>query len=79
MRMNNSSTGKIARHSMSEEAKMKKVKQFKYGVTTELKHKNGKLSILTKLRAHKLRDLTKTSASMSTDHSILFQSFHSTE
>jgi hypothetical protein len=37
------------------------------------------LFILTKQRAHKLRELTRTSVSMWTDHSILFPSFHSTE
>jgi hypothetical protein len=64
---------------MLEEEEMKKETQFKYGVTMVPKPKNGKLSILTKQRVHKLRDLTKTSVSMLTDHSTLFQSFHSTE
>jgi hypothetical protein len=61
---------------MSEEAKMKEVKQFKYGVTMAAKHKNGKLSILIKPRDHKSRESPKISVSTSIDHSILFQSFH---
>jgi hypothetical protein len=36
-------------------------------------------SILTKIRDLKRRDSTRTSVSMSTDHSTLSQNFHSTE
>jgi hypothetical protein len=41
--------------------------------------KDGQLSILTKLVQSNQRDSTRTLASMSTDHSILSQNFHSTE
>jgi hypothetical protein len=41
--------------------------------------KDGELSTLTKLRRYHLRDLTKSLVSTLTDHSILSQSFHSTE
>jgi hypothetical protein len=79
MRTTNSSTGKPAKSSMLEEAKMKKDKQFNYLVTTEAKTKNGLLFILTRQRAHKLRDSTRNSDSMSIDLSTLFPSSHSTE
>jgi hypothetical protein len=79
MRTTNSSTGKPARSSMLQEERMKKDKPFKSGVTMELQLKDGELSILTRQRAHKLRDSTRNSDSISTDHSILFPSFHLTE
>jgi hypothetical protein len=43
------------------------------------KDNNGRLSILTKQMDHKLRDWTKSGASMSTDLSTLFLSYHSRE
>jgi len=58
---------------------MLKAKQLVYGVTTKESISNGQLFILTKQRAHKLKDSIKTSVSMSTDHSILFLNFHSIE
>jgi hypothetical protein len=64
---------------MLKEAKIKKVKQLVFMVTMEEEDKNGMLSILTKLRDHKPRVSTRTSVSMSTDHSTLSQNSHSTE
>jgi hypothetical protein len=75
----NSLTGPTTRSLRLKELRMKKDKPLVYGVTMEDPIKNGPLFILTKLRALKLRDLTKISASMSTDHSTSFQSYHSTE
>jgi hypothetical protein len=64
---------------MLKEVKMKKVNQLASGATIEVNTNNGKLSISTKLKDHKLRESTRTLVSMSTDHSILFQNFHSIE
>jgi hypothetical protein len=41
--------------------------------------RDGELSMLTKLKRPRPRDSMKNLASTSTDHSILYQSFHSTE
>jgi hypothetical protein len=79
MRIANSSTGKIRESLMSKEARTKKVKQLESLLTTKEEDNNGMLFILTKQRDHKLRESAKTSVSISTDHSILFPSFHSTE
>jgi hypothetical protein len=64
---------------MLKEVKIKKVKQLVFMVTMEEEDKNGMLSILTKLRDHKPRVLTRTSVSTSTDHSTLSQNSHSIE
>jgi len=58
---------------------MKKVKKLLSGVTTVSLIRNGQLSILTKLKRKKLKDLTKTSACMSIDHSTSFQDSQFTE
>jgi hypothetical protein len=76
MRTINSSTGRAAKYLMLKEVKTKKVKQLVFMVTTRVEDNNGMLSILIKLRAHKLRESTKTSDFMSTDLSTLYQSFH---
>jgi hypothetical protein len=41
--------------------------------------RDGRSSILTKLKRSKKRDLTRTSASTSTDHSTLFQDYQCKE
>jgi hypothetical protein len=79
MRTANSSTGQTTRSLMLEELRMLKDNKLESGVTTEVNTNNGQLSILIKQRVHKLRESTKNLDSMWTDHSILFQSFHSTE
>jgi hypothetical protein len=79
MRTTNSSTGRVAKFSMSRELRMKKDTQLEFGETTEESTNNGQYSILTKTRDLKRRDSTRTSVSMSTDHSTLSQNFHSTE
>jgi hypothetical protein len=58
---------------------MLKETQFKYGKTMELLPKDGEYSILTRDQRLRLRDLMKNSVSTSTDHSISYQNFHSTE
>jgi hypothetical protein len=50
-----------------------------FSVITEEKDNYGMLSILIKQRAHKLKESAKILVSISTDHSTLFQNFHSTE
>jgi hypothetical protein len=75
----NLSTGRAKRFLMLEEQRMKKEDKLESGVTTEVHINNGQLSILIKQRAHKPRESTRTLASMSTDHSILFQNSHSIE
>ena len=79
MRTANSSTGRATRFSMLEVLRMKKVDKLVSGVTTEVNTNNGQLSILTKQRAHKLRVSTRTSDSMSIDHSISSLNFHSAD
>ena len=64
---------------MLNQVRMKKAKQSVFGVIMEGKDRNGESYISTKQKVHKPKDLTKTSDSMLTDHSILFQSFHSIE
>jgi hypothetical protein len=75
----NSLTGRAAKSLMLKEAKTRKAKQLEFGVTIEADINNGKLSILMKLKDHRLRDLIKNGDSMLIDHSILFLNFHSTE
>jgi len=79
MRTTNSSTGRATRFLMSEEQRMKKDTKLASLVTAEANTNNGQLSILTKQRAHKPRVSTRTSASMSIDHSISFLNSHSEE
>lgn len=78
-RTTNSSTGRATRSLMSNQARTKKGKPLKLGVTVEVKDNNGKLCILIKQRLIKLRDLTSNLVSKSTNHSILFQNSHPTE
>ena len=46
---------------------------------TEEPTNNGRLSILTLIRDHKRKDLSKTSDLLPINHSTLYQDFHSTE
>jgi hypothetical protein len=64
---------------MSKEARMKKAKQLEYGEIKAEETNNGKLSTLIRQTRSRLKVLTKTSDSTSTDHSILSQNSHSTE
>jgi hypothetical protein len=79
MRTANLSTGTTTRFLMLEELRMKKVNKLEFMVTTMVNTKNGPLSILIKLKAHKPREYQKTLDSILTDHSTLSQSFHSEE
>jgi len=58
---------------------MKKDKQSVYMETIMVNIKDGELSILIKLVQFNPRDSTRTSASISTDHSTSSQNSHSTE
>ena len=78
-RTSNLSTGRAAKSLTLKEARMRKVKQLEFGVTTEESTKNGKSSILTKQRDLKPRESAKISDSISTDHSTLSLNFHSLE
>ena len=64
MKMINSLTGKPAKSLMSNRPRTRKVKLLVFGATMEEKDRNGKSFILTKLKVHRLRDLTKTMDSM---------------
>jgi hypothetical protein len=64
---------------MLEVVKTRKEIQFKYGVTTEARHKNGKLCMLTRLKKKLLRVEMRSMDSTSTDHSTLDQDCHSRE
>jgi hypothetical protein len=64
MRRISSSTGRVVRFLMFRVVKTKKETQFKYMETMELQLKDGELSILTRQRVLKSKDLTKTSVSM---------------
>jgi len=70
MRTSTSSISQTTKHLMSKEEKMKKEQKFLSGRNMEKPIRNGRLSILTKLRSFKLQVLIKTSDFMSTDHSI---------
>jgi len=59
------------RHLMSQVEKILKVKPFGYGANMMERIRDGKSSILTKQRRLLTKDLTRTSDSMSTDHSTL--------
>jgi hypothetical protein len=63
--------------------KMKKAKQLLSTTRMETRitmpTKDGRLFILTRPQPSELRDSTRNSASISTDHSILDQDFHSRE
>jgi hypothetical protein len=76
IRIANSSTGPTTRSLMSEEVKTKKDNKLEFGAITEADINNGKLFILIRQRAHKLRVSPKTLDSISTDHSTSFQIFH---
>jgi len=74
-----SSTGRTRRYLMSTKERIKKDKLLSSGRNMVEPTRNGRLSILTKIRDHKLRDLTRTSDSSATDHSTLAQDFQCTE
>ena len=78
-RTTNSSTGNPAKSLTSREVRMRKAMLLVFGVTMEASINNGMLFISIKQMDHKPRDLTRTLASMSTDHSTLSLNFHSTE
>jgi len=61
------------------ELRMLKDKQLVSMATTTELTRDGELSILIKLVQSNPRDSTRTSVSISIDHSILSQNFHSTE
>jgi len=71
-----SSTGRTRNALMSQEERMLKDKQSSFGTDTMEPTRNGRLSILTLIRDHKRRDSTRTSVSISTDHSTSSQDFH---
>jgi hypothetical protein len=75
----NSSTGQTVRYLMLKIAKMKKDKPLVLKQTNVELINNGKYFILTRLKRQRPRDSMKSLASTSTDHSTLYQSFHSTE
>jgi hypothetical protein len=68
---------------MLQVVKMKKAKQLLSTTRMETRitmpTKDGRLSILIKLEPSELRDSTRNSVSISIDHSILDQDFHSRE
>ena len=79
MKENTSSTGRVRKLLMSVVAKILKDNQLSSGVSTMETTRNGKFSILIKIRDHKRRDLTKKLDSTATDHSTWYQDFHYTE
>ena len=79
MKINSSSTGRTAKFLMYQVQRMLKAKQLSSGRNTEEPTRDGKLSILMKLKSHKKRDFMVNSDSTSTDHSTLFQDFQCTE
>jgi len=64
---------------MSQDLKMKKVKQLVFKIAQETKTRNGMFSMLIRPPRLKPRDSMKNLASTSIGLSILFHSFHSTE
>jgi len=64
---------------MYSKVKMKKDKLFKFTVDTTVPTRDGRFFILTRRQRLKQRDSMKNSDSTLTDHSILCQSFLSTE
>jgi hypothetical protein len=76
IRIANSSTGTTTRSLTLEEVKTKRDNKLEFGAITEVDINNGKLFILIRQRAHKLRVSPKTLDSISTDHSTSFQIFH---
>jgi hypothetical protein len=58
---------------------MKKDKQLVSRIILETLTRDGRSSILIRLKKQRLRDSTKNSASTSIDHSTLSHNFHSTE
>jgi hypothetical protein len=64
---------------MSIKAKILKLKKFKYMADTMEPIKDGRFFILTRSQRLKPRDSMRNLDSTSTDHSTLFQSFHSIE
>jgi hypothetical protein len=70
MKASISSIGKTVKHSMFTQERTKKEDKLLCGISTTVTTRNGKLSILTKLRKSKLKDFMKTMACTATDHSI---------
>jgi len=60
---------------MFKATKMKRVDQLLLATTIRVKTKNGRSSILIKLKRLKHLDLTKNLVSISTDHFILYLNF----
>jgi hypothetical protein len=69
-RTTNSLTGRAIRYLMLLDLKTKKDKPLVSRTTTMVLTNNGMYSILMKLKDQELRELTKTSVSTLTDHSI---------
>jgi hypothetical protein len=69
MKVNTSSTGPTRKLLMFQVEKIKKAKLLLSGRNTQVPIRDGRLSILTKLKDHKRRDLTRNSDSTATDHS----------
>jgi hypothetical protein len=70
MLTNTSSTSKTERHLMSIQEEMRKEDKSSFGTNMERLTRDGRSSILTKLRKCKVREFIRTSDSTSIDHSI---------
>jgi phage-related protein len=73
--VNNSLTSKMEKHLMFQEQKILKGKLLSFTDLTTRSIKDGELSILISQKRNQLKDLTKTSDSISIDHSTLSQDF----
>jgi hypothetical protein len=72
-------TFRIISTCMFQEVKIKKANQLLYMHKLKDLNKNGRFFTLIKLLRQRPRDSMRSSDSISTDHSTLSQSFHSTE
>jgi hypothetical protein len=79
MLMSTSATLKTRNALMLLEARMMKVKEFKFMVELTMLTRDGRSSIKTNTRRLQLRDLIKNSVSRSIDHSILYPTSQFTE
>jgi hypothetical protein len=75
MRIHSSQTGITTRYLMFQEEKILKDKPFGSGRNTEEPTRDGQFSMLTRHQRQRLKDSTKNSASISTDHSTSDQDF----
>jgi len=75
MLANNSSTSKTKKHLMFRVQKMLKDKLLSFMDHTTRSTKDGELSILINPKRSQLKDSTRNSDSISTDHSTLSQDF----